>query len=293
LSPSRLFVKKHRSGKRHVLRTPVRVLRIVNARSAVAATPRIHRHRLQTQRRRPSRPVAEARPTQTTRQSAPPPQRRAPHSAGGRKPSDRSSPSRTYHSDADCLSDYQVPALGRSGQSSRSPRASRPLRMSADAAVVSERHATDWAEINGTMLHAAFTEGRALHATTSSARPRPPAARTSHRHTTATTHCKSSKPRPHGRKTNSSATCAPRRQATPDDGSIRTTADLRRGSAELRREHRPTRDVRRGAFAEPGIGEPENRVGGMGRVAERTAFVGRFFEARKDGKPPALTPAGA
>jgi predicted nucleotidyltransferase len=43
-------------------------------------------------------------------------------------------------------------------------RALRPLGMPFDVIVVSERYAEDWGAVEGTMVHAALTEGRVLHA---------------------------------------------------------------------------------------------------------------------------------
>lgn len=45
-------------------------------------------------------------------------------------------------------------------------RALRPLGMPFDVVVVSERYADDWGAVEGTMVHAALTEGRVLHAAT-------------------------------------------------------------------------------------------------------------------------------
>ena len=45
-------------------------------------------------------------------------------------------------------------------------RALRPLGMPFDVIVVSERYAEDWGAVEGTMVHAALTEGRVLHAAT-------------------------------------------------------------------------------------------------------------------------------
>jgi predicted nucleotidyltransferase len=42
-------------------------------------------------------------------------------------------------------------------------RALRPLGMPFDVIVVSERYAEDWGAVEGTMVHAALTEGRVLH----------------------------------------------------------------------------------------------------------------------------------
>lgn len=43
-------------------------------------------------------------------------------------------------------------------------RALRPLGMPFDVVVVSERYADDWGGVQGSMVHAALTEGRVLHA---------------------------------------------------------------------------------------------------------------------------------
>jgi predicted nucleotidyltransferase len=43
-------------------------------------------------------------------------------------------------------------------------RALRPLGMPFDVVVVSERYAEDWGSVEGSMVHAALTEGRVLHA---------------------------------------------------------------------------------------------------------------------------------
>jgi predicted nucleotidyltransferase len=43
-------------------------------------------------------------------------------------------------------------------------RALRPLGVPFDVIVVSERYAEDWGAVEGTMVHAALTEGRVLHA---------------------------------------------------------------------------------------------------------------------------------
>ena len=43
-------------------------------------------------------------------------------------------------------------------------RALRPLGRPFDVVVVSERYAEDWGGVEGTMVHAALTEGRVLHA---------------------------------------------------------------------------------------------------------------------------------
>jgi predicted nucleotidyltransferase len=40
----------------------------------------------------------------------------------------------------------------------------RPLGVPVDVVVVSERYAEDWGGVEGSMVHAALTEGRVLHA---------------------------------------------------------------------------------------------------------------------------------
>jgi predicted nucleotidyltransferase len=40
----------------------------------------------------------------------------------------------------------------------------RPLGVPIDVVVVSERYAEDWSGVEGSMVHAALTEGRVLHA---------------------------------------------------------------------------------------------------------------------------------
>jgi predicted nucleotidyltransferase len=40
----------------------------------------------------------------------------------------------------------------------------RPLGVPVDVVVVSERYAEDWGDVEGSMVHAALTEGRVLHA---------------------------------------------------------------------------------------------------------------------------------
>ncbi|MFI5003770.1 MAG: nucleotidyltransferase domain-containing protein [Solirubrobacterales bacterium] len=42
----------------------------------------------------------------------------------------------------------------------------RPLGVPVDVVVVSERYAEDWGGVEGSMIHAALTEGRVLHAAT-------------------------------------------------------------------------------------------------------------------------------
>jgi predicted nucleotidyltransferase len=43
-------------------------------------------------------------------------------------------------------------------------RALRPLGMPFDVIVVSKRYAEDWGDVQGSMVHAALTEGQVLHA---------------------------------------------------------------------------------------------------------------------------------
>ncbi len=50
----------------------------------------------------------------------------------------------------------------RHGEMVRLSRALRPLGFPADIVVVSERHAEEWGEVEGTVVHAALTEGRVL-----------------------------------------------------------------------------------------------------------------------------------
>jgi uncharacterized protein len=45
-------------------------------------------------------------------------------------------------------------------------RALRPLKVPFDVLVVSESYAEDWGGVEGSMVHAALTEGRVLHAAT-------------------------------------------------------------------------------------------------------------------------------
>jgi uncharacterized protein len=54
--------------------------------------------------------------------------------------------------------------LDRHAEMVRLGRALRPLKMPCDVVVVSERYAEDWADVEGSMVHAALTEGRVLHA---------------------------------------------------------------------------------------------------------------------------------
>src|ERR1700729_873691 len=52
----------------------------------------------------------------------------------------------------------------RQAEMVRLGRALRPLGRPFDVVVVSERYAEDWGGVEGTMVHAALTEGRVLHA---------------------------------------------------------------------------------------------------------------------------------
>ncbi len=56
------------------------------------------------------------------------------------------------------------PAADRHAEMVSLGRALRPLGMPFDIIVVSERYAQDWEGVEGSMLHAALTEGRMLHA---------------------------------------------------------------------------------------------------------------------------------
>jgi predicted nucleotidyltransferase len=56
--------------------------------------------------------------------------------------------------------------LDRHAEMVRLGRALRPLGMPFDVLVVSERYAEDWGSVEGSMVHAALTEGRVLHAAT-------------------------------------------------------------------------------------------------------------------------------
>lgn len=54
--------------------------------------------------------------------------------------------------------------LDRHAEMVRLGRALRPLKVPFDIVVVSERYAEDWADVEGSMVHAALSEGRVLHA---------------------------------------------------------------------------------------------------------------------------------
>jgi predicted nucleotidyltransferase len=69
----------------------------------------------------------------------------------------------TPDSDFDFLVVEREPA-DRHAEMVRLGRALRPLGMPFDIIVVSERYAQDWEGVEGSMLHAALTEGRVLHA---------------------------------------------------------------------------------------------------------------------------------
>jgi predicted nucleotidyltransferase len=56
--------------------------------------------------------------------------------------------------------------LDRHAEMVRLGRALRPLGMPFDILVVSENYAEDWGCVEGSMMHAALTEGRVLHAAT-------------------------------------------------------------------------------------------------------------------------------
>jgi predicted nucleotidyltransferase len=51
----------------------------------------------------------------------------------------------------------------RHGEMVRLGRELRPLGVPIDVVVVSERYAEDWGGVEGSMVHAALTEGRVLH----------------------------------------------------------------------------------------------------------------------------------
>lgn len=55
--------------------------------------------------------------------------------------------------------------LDRHAEMVRLGRALRPSRTPFDIVVVSERYAEEWGDVEGTMVHAALTEGRVLHGT--------------------------------------------------------------------------------------------------------------------------------
>jgi uncharacterized protein len=65
-------------------------------------------------------------------------------------------------SDFDFLVAERAPR-DRHAEMVRLGRALRPLGMPFDGVVVSERYVEDWAAVEGTMVHAALTEGRVLH----------------------------------------------------------------------------------------------------------------------------------
>jgi predicted nucleotidyltransferase len=69
----------------------------------------------------------------------------------------------TPDSDFDVLVVERDPA-DRHAEMVRLGRALRPLGMPFDIVVVSERYAQDWEGVEGSMVHAALTEGRVLHA---------------------------------------------------------------------------------------------------------------------------------
>jgi predicted nucleotidyltransferase len=54
--------------------------------------------------------------------------------------------------------------LDRHAEMVRLGRALRPLGVPFDVLVVSENYAEDWGGVEGSMVHAALTEGRVLHA---------------------------------------------------------------------------------------------------------------------------------
>lgn len=54
--------------------------------------------------------------------------------------------------------------LDRHAEMVRLGRALRPLKAPFDIVVVSQRYAEDWADVEGSMVHAALSEGRVLHA---------------------------------------------------------------------------------------------------------------------------------
>jgi predicted nucleotidyltransferase len=66
-------------------------------------------------------------------------------------------------SDFDILVVERDPA-DRHAEMVRLDRALRPLGVPFDIVVVSERYAEDWGGVEGSMVHAALTEGRVLHA---------------------------------------------------------------------------------------------------------------------------------
>jgi len=73
--------------------------------------------------------------------------------------------------DADPDSDFDFLVVEREPQDRhaemvRLGRALRPLGVPFDILVVSENYAEDWGSVEGSMVHAALTEGRVLHAAT-------------------------------------------------------------------------------------------------------------------------------
>jgi predicted nucleotidyltransferase len=69
----------------------------------------------------------------------------------------------TADSDFDFLVVERDPA-DRHAEMVRLGRALRPLGVPFDIIVVSERYAEDWGSVEGSMVHAALTEGQVLHA---------------------------------------------------------------------------------------------------------------------------------
>lgn len=72
--------------------------------------------------------------------------------------------------DASADSDYDFLVIERDpadrhAEMVKLARALRPLHLPADVVVVSQRYADDWGDVKGTMVHAALSEGRLLHAT--------------------------------------------------------------------------------------------------------------------------------
>jgi uncharacterized protein len=73
--------------------------------------------------------------------------------------------------DAGPASDFDILVVERDpgdrhAEMVRLDRALRPLGVPFDIVVVSERYAEDWGGVEGSMVHAALTEGRVLHAAT-------------------------------------------------------------------------------------------------------------------------------
>jgi uncharacterized protein len=67
------------------------------------------------------------------------------------------------HSDLDFL--VVEPEVGDDGREAvRLMRVLRDLRVPADVIVVSERYAEDWRNVRGSIVHAAFSQGRVLAA---------------------------------------------------------------------------------------------------------------------------------